>query len=523
MTTSNTAAQTILFLAANPKGTAPRRLDQELRDVSDGLQRVKKCDQFKLEQRSAVRPCDIQRAMLDLEPKIVHFSGHGEGEAGLVFEDEIGNAKLVDGDALAALFKLFADKLTCVVLNGCYSEVQAQAIAQHITYVIGMNTAISDKAAITFAVGFYDALGAGRDVNFAYKLGCAAIRMEGIPEHLIPKLLVKDITMRKQSLEENCDQKILQPGALIRIKAPEKMGKSRLLDQILTYSREQNYQTVRLDLQLLEDEVIKDSSQFLRWLCKRVSRQLKLEDRVDEYWQGMTPNILCTDYFEEYILSSLDTPLVLGLDNVDRIFSEKYETVAQNFFGMLRAWWGNAQQTTGCCWKNLRIIVVYSTEDLPKLNIYQSPFNVGLEIKLPELNFFQVQALTEQNGLNLLHEEIEQMMELVGGHPYLLCKAFNYLKTNLDFTINELLIKAVTDEGIYSGYLQEHWLALDEDSELAAIFKAVVTSDNAISIDTPKKLYKLESMGLIRQEGNKIKPSCQLYRVYFREHLRNLP
>jgi CHAT domain len=191
MKTSNTAAQTILFLAANPKGTAPRRLDQELRDIGEGLQRAQKRNQFNLEQRSAVRPRDIQRAMLDLEPKIVHFSGHGEGEAGLVFEDEIGNAKLVDGDALAGLFELFSGQLNCVVLNGCYSEVQAQAIAQHIPYVIGMNKAIGDQAAITFAVGFYDALGAGRNVEFAFKLGCAAIRMEGIAEHLTPVLVKK--------------------------------------------------------------------------------------------------------------------------------------------------------------------------------------------------------------------------------------------------------------------------------------------------------------------------------------------
>jgi CHAT domain len=193
MTTSNTAPQTILFLAANPKGTAPLRLDQELRDVGEGLQRAQKRDRFKLEQRSAVRPRDIQRAMLDLGPQILHFSGHGAGEAGLVFEDEIGNSKLVDGDALAALFELFADQLNCVVLNGCYSEVQAKAIAQHISYVIGMNKAIGDKAAIAFAVGFYDALGAGRNVEFAFKLGCAAIRLEGIAEHLTPVLIKKPI------------------------------------------------------------------------------------------------------------------------------------------------------------------------------------------------------------------------------------------------------------------------------------------------------------------------------------------
>ncbi|MCY6494584.1 TIR domain-containing protein [Leptolyngbya sp. GGD] len=181
--------QTILFLAANPKDTGRLRLDQELRDITEGLQRAQKRDLFNLEQRLAVRPRDIQRAMLDVSPQIIHFSGHGAGEQGLVFEDEIGNAKLVNGAALARLFELFADQITCVVLNGCYSEVQAKAIAQHIPYIIGMNQAIGDKAANSFAVGFYDALGAGRDVEFAYKLGCAAIRLEGIAENLTPVLL----------------------------------------------------------------------------------------------------------------------------------------------------------------------------------------------------------------------------------------------------------------------------------------------------------------------------------------------
>jgi tetratricopeptide (TPR) repeat protein len=189
MSSSHPDTQTILFLAVNPKDTGRLRLDQELRDIAEGLQRAQKRDQFNLEQRLAVRPRDIQRVMLDVGPQIIHFSGHGEGEQGLVFEDEIGNAKRVDGAALAGLFELFADQVTCVVLNGCYSEVQAKAIAQHIPYVIGMNQAIGDKAAIAFAVGFYDALGAGRPIEFAYKLGCAAIRLEGIAENLTPVLL----------------------------------------------------------------------------------------------------------------------------------------------------------------------------------------------------------------------------------------------------------------------------------------------------------------------------------------------
>ncbi len=181
--------QTILFLAANPKDTARRRLDQELRDIDEGLQRSRNRDQFTLEKKLAVRPRDIQRAMLDVGPQIVHFSGHSDGEMGLQFEDEVGNAKLVDGAALARLFALFADQVSCVVLNGCYSQAQAEAIAQHVPYVIGMSKDIDEDAAIAFAVGFYDALGAGRDVEFAYKLGCTAISLEGVEGYLTPILL----------------------------------------------------------------------------------------------------------------------------------------------------------------------------------------------------------------------------------------------------------------------------------------------------------------------------------------------
>ncbi len=162
-----------------------------MREIKEGLRRSKYREQFSLETAGAVRYRDIHRAILDYEPNIIHFSGHGAGEEGLMFEDETGQVKLVDAEALAGLFELFADQIECVVLNACYSKVQAEAIAQYIPYVIGMNLAIGDKAAIEFAVGFYDALGAGRTVEFAKKLGCNAIRMAGIAEHLTPVLIKK--------------------------------------------------------------------------------------------------------------------------------------------------------------------------------------------------------------------------------------------------------------------------------------------------------------------------------------------
>jgi len=168
----------ILVLAANPKGTLPLRLDEEIREIEAGLERAKKRNQFELKKRQAVRPKDLRRAILDEHPQIVHFSGHGEGESGLVFEDESGKTKPVDGAALAGLFKLFADDVECVVLNGCFSEIQARSIVQHINFVIGMTQAVGDAAAIDFAIAFYDALGAGQGYEFAFNYACNAIELE---------------------------------------------------------------------------------------------------------------------------------------------------------------------------------------------------------------------------------------------------------------------------------------------------------------------------------------------------------
>ena len=189
--TSAPAVKNILILAANPKNTDKLRLDEEVREINAGLQRAKKREQFELKQQWAVRIRDVSRALLDYKPQILHFSGHGGGEHGLVLEDETGKLQFVNTEALAELFELFANSVECVVLNACYSEVQADAIVQHIPYVIGMNKAIGDKAAIQFAVGFYDAVCAGESVEFAYKLGCNAIRLAGIAENLTPVLKKK--------------------------------------------------------------------------------------------------------------------------------------------------------------------------------------------------------------------------------------------------------------------------------------------------------------------------------------------
>ena len=185
---TNAGAKTILILTANPKDTDKRRLDEEVREIEAGLERSRRREHFRIISRWAVRPKDLRRSLLDLEPSILHFSGYGEGEEGLVLESETGQAKLVSVEALASLFSLFEGKIECVLLNACYSEEQAEAICSYADCVIGLSKAIEESAAIAFSIGFYDALGAGRSFEDAYKFGCSAVDFENVGSRLAPVL-----------------------------------------------------------------------------------------------------------------------------------------------------------------------------------------------------------------------------------------------------------------------------------------------------------------------------------------------
>jgi hypothetical protein len=180
----------ILILSANPGDTARLRLDKEVSEIKEGLRRAKHRELFSIHSEWAVSFGGLRRALLDHEPQIVHFSGHGD-EDGLMLEGEFGLAVSISSEALSGLFELCSNHVECVILNACYSAPQAAAINKHINYVIGIPEKISDKAAIEFSVGFYDALGAGNTVEIAFKFGCNALRALNIPGKFDPILFKK--------------------------------------------------------------------------------------------------------------------------------------------------------------------------------------------------------------------------------------------------------------------------------------------------------------------------------------------
>ncbi|GAB1542248.1 hypothetical protein NUACC21_49220 [Scytonema sp. NUACC21] len=520
----------ILFLTAEPNDTSCLRVTQELRDIKEKIQQANLRDRFLLEYSFSARPGDISQAILNFTPQIVHFSGHGTSHGELCFENEFGQAHPVEPKALAALFELVADSVRCVILNACYSDAQAKAIVKHIPFIIGMRKEIEDRAAIAFAVGFYKALGANRSIEEAYEFGCVETQLQGLSENLIPIIRKKadkaatDFYIERPPIEQLCYKAIKQQGALIRIKAPEKMGKTSLMNKVLRYARGCNYQTLTLSCQnLVDGTVTTDLKRFLRSFCVVVGNELGLPNKLNEYWDNQAScNYNSRYYFQKYLLPNINSPIVLALDNVDLVF--EHPKIAPDFCKLLRNWNDLAKRgdSNSIVWEKLRLIIVHSTEVYASLDINSSPLaNVGVVIDLPEFTPIQVQRLVKRHRLDWTLDRVEQLMAVVGGHPLLVRIALDSIKLQQK-TLEEILQAAPTASGIFSDHLRELWKNLEKNSELKTAFSKVVKSDEENQVQlNPMQVKSLQRLGLVTLHGHFAKPRCELYRQYFRMYLQD--
>ncbi len=335
-----------------------------------------------------------------------------------------------------------------------------------------------------------------------------------------------DYYIERPPIEQRCYQELLTDGALIRIRASQKMGKSMLMNRMLKFVEEDyNYQIAYLDLDEPEFNIVTDLSRLLKYFCQEVSKELGVPNQTNEHWEQASAtletseNMKCRNYFEQNVLPHIKTALVLGLDNVDRLFSEDCQLVAADFFGMMRSWHNRGKRKK--LWKKFKVILVYSTEAIPNLGVYESPFNVGLENTLSGFSEEQILSLARHYDCSVSKESAKVLLTQLGGHPYLIHLILESLSINKAQSLNELLAQASTEEGIYNKHFQNYWKHLQEKPLLAKSLYETVKSDSPILIP-PKILYELERLGLIKKVGDKVCLKCELYRTYFLNHLKIL-
>lgn len=158
----------ILYIASSPANVVQLQVGYEFDKIVTALESGAQRDRFEL-----LRPLmsvSLERFLIEKhkhKPYIIHFSGHGLN-TGLVFSTENNQFQLATDEVLKEVFKGVNEYAHCIVLNACYASSQGKVISAAGIYVIGMNAAIQDKAAVYLSEKFYRALGNGQDIHEAF-------------------------------------------------------------------------------------------------------------------------------------------------------------------------------------------------------------------------------------------------------------------------------------------------------------------------------------------------------------------
>jgi hypothetical protein len=313
--------------------------------------------------------------------------------------------------------------------------------------------------------------------------------------------------------EARCCAELDKPGALIRIKSPRGFGKSSLTARLLAYARGKGYRTVALNLEGTDQRFFEDPDRFMQWFCAAVGKEMGLRIRTEDYWDDIFgANDNSRDYFEKYLLKSDSVPLVLAIDNFDRVFAQG--AIETDFCGLLRSWHELARNNL--LWEQFRLIIAHAQESYLQKDINQSPFNVGLPVELGEFSAEQVRQLVGRHGLDLTEGQVNQLIGLVGGHPYLVRMGLYQLANGQSFA--DFLLTAATDVGLYGSHLLGQLKALEDHPELGTALRKVMAAEEPVMLRS-EEAFKLDSLGLVVREENKVKPRCRLYQNYFLQRL----
>lgn len=317
----------------------------------------------------------------------------------------------------------------------------------------------------------------------------------------------------KRDDDEQLKRQVLREGAITTIRASRQTGKSSLLVRGLHAARQAGAKVIMLDLQRVDSDFLQDPDKFLLYLANFIFRRLRLDPQeVERGWKGpLGPQDKLTYLMEDSVLATVDEPIVLGIDEADRLLDTPFYS---DFFSLIRSWHNSAAFDD--LWARLNICMVISTEPyLLIADANQSPFNVGLKIYLDDFDEQQVEGLNRRHGSPVSAADFPEFMELLGGHPYLTRKAL-YTMVTEKMSWPEFAAVAASDKGPFSDHLRRQMWLLHDQSDLQAELRQVVRNHRC---QNEEARFRLLRAGLIRASGDVCRGRCGLYEQYFGDRL----
>jgi len=305
---------------------------------------------------------------------------------------------------------------------------------------------------------------------------------------------------------------IQRNGVTMTIKGPRQMGKSSLLLKTIKKAREIGKEVVYIDFQLFDSAALEDADLFFRQFCSWIADELDLDDETEKFWSRPLGNSQrATRYVARHILKNIDTPVVLAMDEVERVFDTDFRS---DFFSMLRSW--HNDRAIDPKWKRLDLALVTSTEPYQLIeNLNQSPFNVGEVLSLTDFTRDQVQHMNQQQGTILNADQVSQLYLQLAGHPYLTRKALYLIGSGRE-SFDSLMSNAASDGSPFGDHLRYHFFRLHRQARLVSAMRQVLDTGR---LDDDTLYWRLRGAGLVTRDGANVSARCKLYEDYMRGRL----
>lgn len=257
---------TILAFQSNLADLDKLQLDKELREISLSLAPVSR-KHFQIVNLGAVQINDISRYLMEYEPEIFHFAGHGNEKGELIFQDADGRPRPMNQEAMELIFSKLGRKVKCVVLSACFSKKQAQSLARFVPYVVCNTKAIADHHAIIFSSNFYAGLSYGYTVEESFELATVVLSATDSSYTRTPKLFAPAKSTGKKLFAQ---PEVMARFILDKNQRPRKVGEEYKMElwienlprTVISVVYNYNHNTVKRSIEELQNDGLGAKTDF---------------------------------------------------------------------------------------------------------------------------------------------------------------------------------------------------------------------------------------------------------------------
>lgn len=312
-------------------------------------------------------------------------------------------------------------------------------------------------------------------------------------------------------------------GEFCYVLTPRQMGKSSLMIRTAGRLRDEDVQTVIIDLTEIGTVSI---DEWYQGLITEIKRSLRLQIDVNQWWTEQAhlgqPQRF-RNFLQDVVLEEIDSQIVIFIDEIDSTLKLDFR---DDFFAVIRALYNGRSREPELARLSFVLLGVASPSDLIK-DRSRTPFNIGHEINLQEITRPDAAVFVE--GLNkVFPNEGESLFDRIYywtcGHPYLtqkLCATVTQSPGEIwsDPKIDALVQRTfITDEArgetniqFVNDLVTNH----PKKASMLKIYRRIYKGEAVSEEKTSPEQSVLKLSGLVKVENGRLVVRNQIYRQAF--------